>query len=166
MTALWLAWELAAGLLLGGSVRDLAHPDWPTRERATARLRAAGWLALPVLPPRHPDPEVARRADSLRGPLVRTAGDLRAAWVLAGPCEPDAEALYADHPLRRRLARLTAGLTPYCTPDPVLPENDPTPLDCWVYSREPHHWFGAAVRRHREQLHPGWFVAPGPRPKP
>lgn len=166
--ALWWLWELVSLLACGGLIARLGDDDFDTREAATAELRSVGWVAYPALcrALAHPDPEVAWRADRLHRPMWDFAENWRAFVVLAGPDHPDPLALFTDYDLRRRMYRLV------CFPDsPVAsfyhlhPDHDKGAFECWLAGQESHDSFAWSLKQTREELHPGWFVAPPPREK-
>ena len=93
-------------LLLPYDTADLAAPDWHAREVASARLRAAGWLALPAVLDgcESPDPEVRARCRALADHALNLSGRLsapayRAAEALLtspGWCTPADAIRWAD----------------------------------------------------------------------
>ena len=87
---------LWVSLFVAPDVNRLGAEDWVTRENATGRLRAYGWLARPHLlrlvdpVAGTENPEVRARAFELLDPQERFLFSVRLAWLLTA-ADPDLE---------------------------------------------------------------------------
>jgi len=167
MPAMFWLWDLIAGFALGGTAAELGADSFADREVASATIRSAGVWAWPTLERAagSPDPEIARRAARLCQRWRDVRLDLEALWVLAAPHDPDAVAMFGDHALRVRLARLGLSVeSPHALwmhPD----SDDGDIVAMWFRERPPHHYLAVGLANARSTVHPCWFVAPAPRAK-
>lgn len=92
-----------------GLVADLGHPRYQKREEAAAAIRTLAPMAVPKLEEarRHPDPEIAHRADRLLAEYYSARADYLAPRLRPTdyPCLPWLDMLPSDYPAREVIIR-------------------------------------------------------------
>jgi hypothetical protein len=150
---MWLVcYALAA--IQGVDTAHLGHPNWEVRERAESRLRALGFLAVPMLLSASESglPETRERCRRLLMPWRSWCADLAAARILTDPWPADARAFWRNPALRVRVHRMALGANcPEWMTRSLHPKSDEY---AWLWCTQPP-WSAVGADLERCKRHMG-----------